>query len=107
MTARQDAIRDLLDEVKLTQRTLPLDHATVAAQLSQALEYRLPVMVRRWPDDRPRHNRLYRDGAAGPWYVRTGKRATLRQYLTACEVSYFDGEPTLFVYSLSTERPTP
>lgn len=48
-------------------------------------------------EGRTSHNTARR-GSDGRWYVRKGKRGCVVRYLTQCEITYFDGEASLYQF---------
>ena len=57
------------------------------------------VMLHR--DDRytrGHHFRRYRDDAG--YYIRMGKRGCCKRYLDRCQITYIDGQPSLFQFRL-------
>ena len=49
------------------------------------------------------HFRRYSDGGAFGehlFYIRMGKRGQCKQYIDRCEITFINGEPTLFQYRL-------
>lgn len=87
-----------MDGHKLSWRNLPLNHPLVEAKLNDGF----PIMLHR--DDRRSfrgrygHYKPHRDTTG--WYIRTGKRGTVKEYLTICEVTYDHGEPLLFQFRI-------
>lgn len=88
------------DEPKLGWRTLALDHPLIGAHLATELaQWRPTVMLdkaSRWGRS---HLRLHWD--AKGYFVRVGRRGANKQYLGRCNVTYLDGSPTLFAFTLA------
>lgn len=83
------------DMVKVRCRELPLTNPLVQKHIALRGFIMLHRDDRRWRGHH--HYKVYRDGP-GHYYIRTGKRGTVRRYLDRCEVSYVNGEPTLYQF---------
>jgi hypothetical protein len=80
-------------------RTVPLTNPLVERHLAMNDTIMLHRQDRRTFRGRGSHYRRYsEDYAHSIWYIRQGKRAVLRAYLTACEIVYINGEPTLYQF---------
>lgn len=76
-------------------RTVPLDNPLVEKHLA------LSESIMLHKDDRlfrGTHYKARRD--QGGWYIRQGKRGTLKSYLNKCQITSIKGEPTLFQFYL-------
>lgn len=86
-------------EPKLGWKTLPLSDELVSSHLTAQAECFGTVMLDFASRMGRSHLRLHRDGQG--YFVRCGRRGSLKQYLGRCKVTYFDGEPSLFAYTLA------
>jgi hypothetical protein len=89
------------EEPKLGRKTLPLGDELVATHLATQIECFGTVMLdfaSRWGRH---HLRLHHDRQG--YFVRSGRRGSCKRYLGRCKVTYFDGEPTLFAYTLADQ----
>ena len=85
-----------LDGIRVGVRVVELDNPLVEKHLA----LRSHVMLHR--DDcsppwlRRRHYVARKDD--GGWYIRRGKRGQIKTYLSKCEITYIDGDATLFQF---------
>jgi hypothetical protein len=84
-------------EPKLGWKTLTLTDEMVAAHLATQLDCHGTVMLDFSSRLGRRHLRIHKDGAG--YFVRCGRRGSMKQYLGRCKVTYLDGEPTLFAFT--------
>lgn len=90
-------------EPKLGWRTLALTDELVAAFLTKEIgrSYKPTVMLASSSRMGRSHLRLYRDSKG--YFVRCGRRGSLKQYLGRCNVTYLGGEPTLFAFTTADQ----
>jgi hypothetical protein len=87
--------------VKLGFEILPLTDETVASHLAMQTECFGSVMLDFASRRGRRHLKLHRDQTG--YFVRTGRRGANKQYLGQCKVTWIDGSPTLFAYTLAEQ----
>ncbi len=85
--------------MKLSWKTLPLTDEAVALHLADKIALSSRVMLDSASRSGRSHLRLHSD--RGGHFVRIGRRGSCKQYLGRCKVTYFDGEPTLFQFTLA------
>lgn len=74
--------------VAVTDELMALDRASISGS----------VMIHKsCREGRTSHNTARR-AKDGRWYIRKGKRGGVVRFLTECEITYLDGEPTLYQF---------
>lgn len=88
-------------EPKLAWRTLELIDQRVAIELACKITQRGggTVMIDSASRTGRSHLRLRRDKDG--YFVRCGRRGSMKQYLGRCKVTYIDGKPELFAFTLA------
>jgi hypothetical protein len=91
----------MTDFPTFTYQTIPVTDALID---ETSIHGNIPIMVQPWYRRNARHYVPRKD--AGGWYVRTGKRGQIKEYLAAtAEVTLWDGKPSLTVFRI--DRPEP
>lgn len=88
-------------EPKIGFKTLDLADQRVAVELACKITERGggTVMIDSASRTGRSHLRLHRDKDG--YFVRCGRRGSLKQYLGRCKITYIDGKPELFAFTLA------
>lgn len=86
-------------EPKIGWKTLDLDEQIVAVKLANEISRGGSVMIDSASRTGRHHLKLHRDKKG--YFVRCGRRGSMKQYLGRCKVTYIDGKPELFAFTLA------